>query len=252
MPVQQIQKGTTYVNYPTVGTSQVTAENLNDHVDNAILLPGAISGQLDSTPEDADYIIAERSGTLYKYTIAAVKTLFASITDGFLQIAGGTMTGPLILNSSTPATSATAASKGYVDATTAATIPAGTIVMWGTSVPPAGWLEMNGQSTAGYSSLIALFGTNLPDLRGEFVRGWSHDRSTVDYPRQLLSTQAQDIQPHTHTYEKAALSFVTSSGGLSSTSTSRPTIVYNIAATSSTGTTETRPRNVALMFIVKT
>ena len=247
MPVQQIQKGTTYVNYPTVGTSQVTAENLNDHVDNAILLPGAISGQLDSTPEDADYIIAERSGTLYKYTIAAVKTLFASITDGFLQIAGGTMTGPLILNSSTPATSATAASKGYVDATTAATIPAGTIVMWGTSVPPAGWLEMNGQSTAGYSSLIALFGTNLPDLRGEFVRGWSHDRSTVDYPRDLLSTQAQDIQPHTHSYTAPTTTASTVRGAATGLLPGT-----QAATTGSTGTTETRPRNVALMYIIKT
>lgn len=246
MPVQQIQKGTTYVNYPTVGTSQVTAENLNDHVDNAILLPGAISGQLDSTPEDADYIIAERSGTLYKYTIAAVKTLFASITDGFLQIAGGTMTGPLILNSSTPATSATAASKGYVDATTAATIPAGTIVMWGTSVPPAGWLEMNGQSTAGYSSLIALFGTNLPDLRGEFVRGWDNGRG-VDTGRSIKSQQAQDIQPHTHSYTAPATTASTVKG------TAAGLLPGTQAATTgSTGTAETRPRNVALMYIIKT
>lgn len=252
MPGQQIQKGTTYVNYPTVGTSQVTAENLNDHVDNAILLPGAISAQTSGTPEEGDYIIAERTGALFKYTIQSIKQLFTSIVDGFLPTSGGTMTGALILNNSSPATAATAASKGYVDATAAATVLSGAIVMWGTSVPPAGWLECNGQSTAGYPNLIALFGANLPDLRGEFVRGWSNDRTTVDYPRQILSAQAQDIQPHTHTYEKAALSFVTSSGGLSSTSTSRPTIVYNIAATSSTGTTETRPRNVALMFIVKT
>lgn len=247
MPVQQIQKGTTYVNYPTVGTSQVTAENLNDHVDNAVLLGGAISGQLSGTPEDADYILAERSGTLYKYTIAAVKTLFASITDGFLQISGGTMTGPLILNSSTPATSATAASKGYVDATTAATIPAGIIGLWGTSVPPAGWLEMNGQSTAGYPNLIALFGTNLPDLRGEFPRGWDHGRG-VDPDRSILSTQAQSIQPHTHSYTvTGSVSSVGQGGtgsGLIPTSSS--------STTGSTGTAETRPRNTALMFIVKT
>jgi hypothetical protein len=252
MPGQQIQKGTTYVNYPTAGTNQVTAENLNDHVDNAILLPGAISAQTTGTPEESDYVIAERSGSLFKYTLDSIKQLFSSIADGFLPISGGTMTGPLVLVNSTPSTAATAASKGYVDATVSATIIPGTIVMWGTSTVPAGWLECNGQSTAGSPNLVALFGANLPDLRGEFVRGWSNDRTTVDYPRQILSAQAQNVQPHTHTYEKAALSFVTSSVGLSSTSTLMPTIVYNIAATSSTGTTETRPRNVALMFIVKT
>lgn len=248
MPGQQIQKGTTYVNYPTVGTSQVTAENLNDHVDNAVLLPGAISAQTSGTPEEGDYIIAERTGALFKYTIQSIKQLFTSIVDGFLPTSGGTMTGALILNNSSPATAATAASKGYVDATVAATIIPGTIVMWGTSVSPAGWLECNGQSTAGYPNLTALFGANLPDLRGEFVRGWSNNRTTVDYPRDILSAQAQDVQPHTHSY--TVTSSVNSGsqggniGGLIPSSSS--------STTGSTGTTETRPRNVALMFIVKT
>lgn len=251
MPGQQIQKGTTYVNYPTVGTNQVTAENLNDHVDNAILLPGAISAQITGTPEENDYVIAERSGSLFKYTLDSIKQLFSSIVDGFLPVSGGTMTGPLVLVNSTPSTAATAASKGYVDATAAATVLSGAIVMWGTSTVPSGWLECNGQSTAGYPNLIALFGTNLPDLRGEFIRGWDNGRG-VDVDRELLSAQAQSMQAHTHTYEKSSLSFTTSQSGLSTTSTSRPTIVYNVTATSSTGTAETRPRNVAVMFIVKT
>jgi microcystin-dependent protein len=215
------------------------------------LLPGAISAQITGTPEESDYVIAERSGSLFKYTLDSIKQLFSSIVDGFLPVSGGTMTGPLLLVNSTPSTAATAASKGYVDAAAAATVLSGSIVMWGASTVPSGWLECNGQSTAGYPNLITLFGTNLPDLRGEFIRGWDNGRG-VDVDRALLSAQAQSMQAHTHTYEKASLLFVTSSGGLSSTSTSRPTIVYNIAATSSTGTTETRPRNVALMFIVKT
>lgn len=248
MPGQQIQKGTTYVNYPTVGTSQVTAENLNDHVDNAILLPGAISAQTSGTPEEGDYIIAERTGALFKYTIQSVKELFATIVNGFLPTSGGTMTGALILNNSSPATAATAASKGYVDATVGAAILPGQIVMWGTSTPPAGWLECNGQSTAGYPNLITLFGTNLPDLRGEFVRGWSNDRTTVDYPRQILSAQAQDIQPHTHSYTAPSSASSPYAGGQSS-----GTIPSSSGSTTgSAGTTETRPRNVALMFIVKT
>ena len=247
MPVQQIQKGTNYADFPGAN-SQVTATNLNNHVDNAELLPGAILAQPTATPEEADYILAEQSGSLVKYTIESVKTLFSSLVDGFLQTTGGTMTGALILNNSNPATAATAASKGYVDATVGASILPGQIVMWGTSTPPAGWLEMNGQSTAGYPNLTALFGTNLPDLRGEFVRGWSNDRTTVDYPRQILSAQTQDIQPHTHSY--TVTGSVTSgsqggaTGGLIPSSSG--------STTGSAGTTETRPRNVALMFIIKT
>lgn len=255
MPGQQIQKGTTYVNYPTVGNSQVTAENLNDHVDSAILLPGAISAQTTGTPEEGDYIIAERTGALFKYTLQSVKTLFQSIVDGFLPVSGGTMTGALILNNSTPATAATAASKGYVDSTVSASIEAstiklaGSIVMWGTSTPPEGWLECNGQSTAGYPNLTALFGTNLPDLRGEFVRGWSNNRTTVDYPRDILSAQAQDVQPHTHQYNITQI--IPSSFGSFYQTGGRAENPLS-STTSSTGTAETRPRNVALMFIVKT
>lgn len=244
MPVQQIQKGTTYADFPGAN-SQVTAENLNDHVDNAVLLPGAISAQTTGTPEEADYILAERTGALFKYTIESVKTLFSSI---FVPLAGGTMTGPLLLNTSNPSTSATAASKGYVDATAAAATLPGQIVMWGTSAPPAGWLECNGQSTAGYPNLTALFGTNLPDLRGEFVRGWSNNRTTVDYPRDILSAQAQDIQPHTHSYTLTGSTTLPTAGGLGPS----PVPLQSSSTTGSAGAVETRPRNVALMFIVKT
>ena len=249
MPGQQIQKGTTYVNYPTVGTSQVTAENLNDHVDNAILLPGAISAQTTGTPEEGDYIIAERTGALFKYTLQGVKNLFQSIVNGFLPVSGGTMTGALILNNSTPSTAATAASKGYVDATVSATIIPGTIAMWGTSTVPAGWLECNGQSTAGSPNLIALFGTNLPDLRGEFVRGWDGvPARNVDPGREIRSAQAQSVQAHTHSYTLTAATSTSFAGGNSTGLV--PT--QSSSTTGSTGTAETRPRNVALMFIIKT
>ena len=244
MPGQQIKKGTIYVDYPTVGTNQVTAANLNAHVDNAELLPGAISAQTPSTPEESDYVIAERSGSLFKYTLQSIKDLFASI---FLPLAGGTMTGPLVLVNSTPSTAATAASKGYVDATVSATITPGTIVMWGTSTVPAGWLECNGQSTAGSPNLIPLFGTNVPDLRGEFIRGWDNVRG-VDSGRVLLSAQAQDIQPHTHSYTLTGSTMLPTAGGLGPS----PVPLQSSSTTGSTGAVETRPRNVALMFIVKT
>lgn len=244
MPGQQIQKGTTYVNYPAVGNSQVTAENLNDHVDNAVLLPGAISAQAESTPQASDYVLSERGGALFKYTLSAIKDLFASY---FPLLTGATMTGPLILNNSSPATSATAASKGYVDATAAAATLPGAIVMWGASTAPSGWLECNGQSTAGYANLIAIYGTNVPDLRGEFVRGWDHGRG-VNPGRGIRSFENQDIQPHTHSYTVTNVVTGQNQGGEYSGAEPSP----QGSQTGSVGTTETRPRNIALMFIVKT
>ena len=247
MPGQQIKKGTTYVDYPTVGTNQVTAANLNAHVDNAELLPGAISAQPTSSPEEGDYMLVERTGDLFKFTLESVKELFKSIVDGFLPISGGEMTGPLLLSTSNPSTAATAASKGYVDSVVSAAVIPGTIVMWGTSIAPSGWLECNGQSTAGSPNLIPLFGTNVPDLRGEFIRGWDDGRN-VDVDRTLLSAQAQSIQAHTHSYTQTNITTSINQGG----NLSGPIPSQTAATTGSTGTAETRPRNVALMFIVKT
>lgn len=242
MPAQQIQKGTTYANYPSVN-SQVTAQNLNDHVDDAVLLPGAISEQATSTPLAGDFVIAERTGSLFKYTLQSIRTLFNSF---FMQLSGAAaMTGPLILNNSTPATSATAASKGYVDSqvATISGVPTGAIVMWPLNSVPSGWLACAGQSTSGYPALAAIYGSNLPDLRGEFIRGADQGRG-VDPGRTLLSFQAQDIQSHTHTY-----------GGIQAQGVADGNLIYatdgDIANTGYTGGTETRPRNVALAFIVK-
>ena len=242
MPAQQIQKGTTYADFPAAN-SQVTAQNLNNHVDDAVLLPGAISAQAESTPQIGDFVIAERAGLLFKYTLQSIRTLFSAV---FVQLTGGTMTGPLILNNSTPATSNTAASRGYVDTKAAAAVPSGTIAMWGTTSPPSGWIQCGGQSTAGYPNLQSIFGTNVPDLRGEFIRGWDGIPARgVDPGRGIRSFQGQDIQPHSHTY-----------GGVQAQGYDQGNIIYatdgDIANTGSTGGTETRPRNIALMFIVKT
>ena len=145
MPAQQIQKGTTYADFPAAN-SQVTANNLNDHVDAAVLLPGAITAQTSSIPQGGDFVMAARTGStaLLRYTLDAIKTLF---TSTFLQLTGGTMTGSLVLNTSSPTVANQAASKGYVDSqiATISGVPAGTIIMWGSYNLPNGWLICNGQ-----------------------------------------------------------------------------------------------------------
>lgn len=74
-------------------------------------------------------------------------------------------------------------------------IPVGTLAYWPLSTPPAGWLEADGSAIdqALYPDLYDVFGANLPDLRGEFIRGWDHGRG-VDSSRVLGSSQGDAIR----------------------------------------------------------
>ena len=76
-------------------------------------------------------------------------------------------------------------------------VPTGAITAFGGSTAPTGYLECNGQSTSGYPALAAVVGANVPDLRGEFVRGWDHGRG-ADSGRSILSTQTEDYLAHNH------------------------------------------------------
>jgi len=72
----------------------------------------------------------------------------------------------------------TSASASYaaksLEATVAAlsTTPVGTIVMYGGTTAPTGWLLCNGQSTSGYAALAAIVGGTVPDLRGRAPIGY--------------------------------------------------------------------------------
>ena len=78
----------------------------------------------------------------------------------------------------------------------------GHLIIWPTATPPNGYLECDGSalSRTTYAPLFAVLGTThnktgdaggkfrLPDLRGEFIRGWDHGRG-VDKQRTIGSMQ---------------------------------------------------------------
>lgn len=91
--------------------------------------------------------------------------------------------------------------------------PPGTIIYLATDKIPVGYrlLKANGAtlSRTAYTDLFAFIGTRfgagdgvstfkIPDLRGEFLRGWDDGRN-VDAGRVLGSAQAGDMQSHAHT-----------------------------------------------------
>lgn len=161
----------------------------------------------------------------------------------------------------------------------------GEVKMWPTNTSPTLWLELDGAliSRTTYSALFAVIGTTygvgdgsttfgLPDTRGEFVRGWDNTRG-VDSGRAIGTSQGEDTAPHTHSSGTLVNStdgahthdISIFSGGQTSVSASEsqtgllgttPTSsagahTHTISgATGSTGTTETRPRNLALMYIM--
>ncbi|HEI3108902.1 TPA: tail fiber protein [Escherichia coli] len=70
-------------------------------------------------------------------------------------------------------------------------LPVGVPVPWPSATLPTGWLKCNGAafSSEMYPNLAKAYPTNkLPDLRGEFIRGWDDGRG-VDNGRALLSSQ---------------------------------------------------------------
>ena len=161
-------------------------------------------------------------------------------------------------------------------------VPSGTVLYFAGSSAPAGWLKANGAavSRTAYAALFAAIGTtygagdgrstfNLPDLRGEFIRGWDDGRG-VDSPRPMGSAQVDAVRQHYHgigyispnnddgafvvrnwtTAEQQNLQFINGNGN---------SAIRTLSASSNLGTTnaidesagETRPRNVALLAIIK-
>ena len=170
-------------------------------------------------------------------------------------------------------------------------VPVGTILAHAANTPPTGFLECNGSniSRSTYATLFSTISTTfgvgdgsstfaLPDLRGQFIRGWANTGNT-DASRVFGSTQTDQNKNHTHTTDSTSLTggirkisegFLsggsatgvftkTSDGNNSITGSSSTSPVGGVdfdgththTISSSGGGTEARPTNLALMYIIK-
>lgn len=142
-----------------------------------------------------------------------------------------------------------------------AAVPAGAVAHFARSTVPTGWLEANGAavSRTTYAALFAAIGTtfgggngtttfNLPDLRGEFIRGWDNGRG-VDSGRSFGTAQGDELRSHSHSVTLPIASDSQAGSDDESISTLGGSQTYG---TSNTGGNETRPRNVALLACIKT
>ncbi|WP_338089182.1 phage tail protein [Photorhabdus khanii] len=118
------------------------------------------------------------------------------------------------------------------DANSLENIPVGAPIPWPQPNPPSGYLACNGQAfnKSTYPQLAAAYPSGtLPDLRGEFIRGWDDGRG-VDRGRGILSWQSATGNRNTD----------------DSIGTSNPSgrkALYGIS--------ETHPRNIAFNYIVR-
>ncbi|WNJ80651.1 tail fiber protein [Cedecea neteri] len=74
-------------------------------------------------------------------------------------------------------------------------LPVGVPVPWPLATPPTEWLKCNGAAftASQYPKLAQVYpALRLPDLRGEFIRGWDDGRG-IDGSRGLLSFQEGTI-----------------------------------------------------------
>ncbi|QJN30858.1 phage tail protein [Klebsiella pneumoniae] len=135
-------------------------------------------------------------------------------------------------------------------------LPVGVPVPWPSATPPTGWLKCNGAafSAEEYPKLAKAYPTNkLPDLRGEFIRGWDDGRG-VDSSRGLLTSQDHLFASHEHWFDKYyALTGFDPTGGrfVVTADAFGELITANSISTVSVGGSETRPRNVAFNYIVR-
>lgn len=163
----------------------------------------------------------------------------------------------------------------------------GMVAPFASATAPTGWLAANGAavSRATYASLFAAIGTvygvgdgsttfNLPDLRGEFVRGLDSGRG-IDAARALGSAQSGQNASHTHTATTDTVAdhvhteIRVNSVGTANFTPSGSALPYvqsvnfgsgdtgaagshnHTLTTESSGGTEARPRNIALLMCIK-
>ena len=169
-------------------------------------------------------------------------------------------------------------------------VPTGSVHLMASTTAPSGYLKCNGAavSRTTYADLFAEIGTafgagdgsttfNVPDLRGEFVRGWDDSRG-VDSGRNFATAQGDQNKQHNHS--ASATSTVSDPGhnhvyidqqahnegyrpwkagdndcGQRNKNTSSQFTGISVSTSVSVandGGNESRPRNIAMMYVIKT
>lgn len=208
----------------------------------------------------------------------------AATFSSTIAVTGAATFSSTLTASTAPTTGGHLTNKTYVDAQDTTTqgaavglaAPSGAVMAFAMNSAPTGWLSADGSavSRSTYAALFAAIGTtfgsgdgsstfNLPDLRGYFLRG-AGTNGDGTAAGTFGEKVADDVKPHSHaitdpghfhgisTSGSAGTAYATT-GGATNVSNTRPTdtATTGITINNSTGA-ETRPKNIALLYCIKT
>ena len=194
---------------------------------------------------------------------------------GTLGVTGvSTLTGQLIANGSVSLNSSVTIATLNVTTRpndkTGFIMPVGTIVAYGGSATPSGWIICNGgsYSTTTYADLYAVVGTangsvgagffNVPDLRGRFARGWDNGAGNdPDAAARVTANIGGASGDNIGSYQADEYGSHTHGTNAHSWDGAGPNPPINAAngtteiTSDATGGNETRPVNVYVNYIIK-
>ena len=265
----------------TVSTSEIaiaddavtTAKILNDNVTYAKL----------QDIGTANRVLGKAStGTVEEVQI--VEAMIADNAVSMAKLSSGTLPTDIVVNQDNLASNSVTLAKLASALVTSLQSPVGTVIWYAGSTAPAGYLKCNGDAiangsgttqsiTTDFSALYAVVGANLPDLRGEFIRGWDDGKGT-DSGRSIRTSQGDQNEAHTHSFSGSGSSSHThsysrlnstddedrgipiGSGGDAGSSfgtqtTQSATVSLSISGNTASSGGESRPRNIALLACIK-
>ena len=204
---------------------------------------------------------------------AAADTSTTQVATTAFVVGQAATTAPLMDGTAAVGTSKKFARQDHAHPADTKAAPPGEIAYFAMSSAPTGWIKCNGAaiSRTTYAALFTAIGTtfgagdgsttfNVPDLRGEFIRGFDDSRG-VDSGRIFGSSQSSQNLSHTHVFSiEGAQSGLflafgrEDAGGVTSDSTGYQTGTSGndkLISIVADGGSESRPRNISLLICIK-
>lgn len=251
-----ITKGRTFVSGEVV-----TPTKLNALVDSA-----TVTGIVDADVAAGAGIVDTKLATI----TTAGKVSNSATTAASANTANAIVARDASGNFSAGTITATTVSAGtFAGAGASLLVPTGAVMPFAMNSAPTGWLAANGgeySKTGTYATLFAAIGvtygeTNgaggtgtthfrVPDLRGYFVRG-AGTNSDGTASGTFGAKQEDGIISHTHTVGDVGVANNGSFGAAGLASYPSGSVVRTTSGPTPAGLTETRPRNIAMLYCIK-